>query len=164
MTPKPLTPAEQAKIERVALILAEAVVAGDDVTAKKHGVSKRSIRRWRKDLESNAPLAEETRAKKELVEGDWANALPSAIQKSIAFLEKAADQCDATDPEAVHAIAGSMKLLTEVAMSRRLIDARLSKQAGQPGASNRPGDAAGAAVVQLRPSAASASRVHSGSE
>ncbi|HEY1956709.1 MAG TPA: hypothetical protein VGH28_13910 [Polyangiaceae bacterium] len=151
---------------RAARVLAEAVATGDAAAAKRHGVAERTIRHWRKKLEGDPVLAGLCQEKVAIVEADWAESLPSAIRKCIEFLADATEKCDARSPEAVHAIAGAMKLLTDVALARQMLDVRLARQAGQAGAANGapPGSGSGSNVLALRPARPVADGVHPGGE
>lgn len=114
-------------LEFIARALVQASIEGDDEkTAKKLGVSPRSIVRWRQRVLTDANLAELVREKRAAADGDWARDLPRAITKAIDFLADAPNHLDKKDPDSVRAVAGAMKLLTETAMSRRVLDARLS--------------------------------------
>lgn len=124
--------------ELAAAVLVEATLAGDKETAKKYGISPRSIERWRRRVEVDGKLAELVAVKKGAAERDWADNLPTAIRKAIDFLGGSMTKLDPKDPEAVRAAAGAMKLLTETAMARRLLDARISRAPGPGGATDRP--------------------------
>ena len=82
-------------------------------------------------VEDDAELAAACREKKAIVEADWAEKLPGAIRGCIAFLARAAAECDPSDPTAIHSMAGALKILAEVATTRQVLDVRLAKQAGQ---------------------------------
>jgi hypothetical protein len=115
--------------ERAAKAVATAAVVGDGKAAELHNCSKRSLRRWRETLEDDASLAAAVRTEKETLDADWAEDLTPAIRKAISFLGKAAEDCDTKDPAAVHSVAGALKILTDVATARRVLDARLTRQA-----------------------------------
>lgn len=108
--------------------IAECYVLGPRATTEKLQISERSLQRWRARLaKGDAKLAALVADKIRAVEADWAEALPGAICACIAFLHRAAKDADPTDPVAVHAIAGAMKLLAEVTISRRVIDEKLAR-------------------------------------
>jgi hypothetical protein len=119
--------------ERAARILAAAALVGDKRAAQENGVTQRSLQNWRKRLASDADFSRSFVEKRNLVERDWAESLPGAIRQSIDFLQRAADEADPKDPGVIHSVAGSLKILTDVATTRRLIDARLARQAGPAG-------------------------------
>jgi transposase-like protein len=135
------------KRERVAQILVEAATLGDKATAEKHGITQRSLQRWRKQLPDDTELSSTVADKKAKVEAGWADEIPGALRAAVTFLRKAAEQADAKSPEAIHAIAGAMKLLSETSATWKVLDARLARQNrqvdGQAGPPAGAGQAAG---------------------
>jgi hypothetical protein len=115
--------------ERAGKVLASAAIVGDAKAAELHNCSKRTIQDWRKRIEDDPSLAAACALEKEALDADWAESLTPAIRKAITFLGKAAESCDETDPAAVHSVAGALKILTDVATARRVLDVRLAKQA-----------------------------------
>lgn len=121
--------------ELAATVLVEAIYIGDRQAAQKYGVSERTIRNWRKRLADDPHFAAFFQHKKSASERDWGADLIPAIRASIEFVQRAARELDTANPEAVHAVAGALKILTEVALTREVIDARLArlaKSGGQP--------------------------------
>lgn len=114
--------------ELASTVLVEAAYQGDDVAAKKYGVSVRSVRRWRKRIDEDERLASFVRIKKDRMEQRWADELPSAIRASITYLQNAAQEVNKRDPDAIHAVAGALKILSDVALTKEVLDARLAKQ------------------------------------
>lgn len=118
------------KRERIAEILCDAFISRDDrKTAERHGITDRTLRNWRARLDSDPELSELFRSKKATASEGWADEVPGAMRASVAFLRSAAEQGDPTDPDMVHSIAGSMKLLSEVAATWKLLDQRLAQSA-----------------------------------
>lgn len=116
----------RAKKERVAEILVDAYLTRKDaVTAKKHGISVKSLYNYRKRLDEDAELAELFREKKAVASDGWADEVPGAMRASVTFLREAAERGERADPEMVHAIAGSMKLLSEVASTWKFLELKL---------------------------------------
>lgn len=128
--------------DRAAKMLVEAATLGDKATAKKYGISLRSLQRWRKRLEGDTDLSSAVAAKKARVEEGWADEIPGALRAAIAFLRKAAEKADPADPAAIHSVAGAMKLLSETSATWKVLDARLARQnrpAGSEAGSVAPG-------------------------
>lgn len=117
--------------ERAASALAATMLLDDKTAAAKFGVSVRSVQRWRALLDTDDELAALVAQKKEALERDWAEDLGDAITKSIGFLGRAAADADTKDPAVIHSVAGALKILTDVATARQVLDARLRRQAGQ---------------------------------
>lgn len=111
-------------LERVAGILVEAAYYGDEVTAKEHGITTRTIRNYRSRLAKNDELSAFFRIKKQEFENRWANELPEALEAGIRYLMKAAKQADPSEPKAIHSIANSLKTLADIALTKRVLDAR----------------------------------------
>ena len=116
------------KYEFASIVLVEAAFFGDKPTAAKYGIATRTIHRYRKRLNEDAQLSALVKVKKDLMEQEWAEEMPAAIRASIEFLRKAATEAKATDPDVIHAIAGALKILSDVAMTKKVIDARLTGQ------------------------------------
>lgn len=110
--------------ERAATILVEAAYFGDQPTSDKWGVSIRSIQRWRERIDTDPKLAVLVASKKALLEGAWADELGGAIVAGIAYLKKAPSELPVS-PEGIHAVAGSVKLLSTIETTKRMLDTRL---------------------------------------
>ena len=118
--------------ERAAVVLVDAAYMGDKEAAKNHGVTTRSIRNWRERLAEDAHFSAIFREKKNLVDQEWANELPSAIRSAIRFLRESAKESKLGDSRAIAAVTDALKALADVALTRELLDARLGRQAGPP--------------------------------
>ena len=101
---------------------------GDRAACKKHEISLRSLQRYRQKLDGDPRLSQAVAEKKAIQDKAWADEIPTAIAAGIRFLTRASQECKASNPEAVHAIAGAIKILSEVSMTRQIIDARLAGQ------------------------------------
>jgi hypothetical protein len=121
-------------------VILEAVTAGDDATCQKNGINPQTLRRWRRELKTDKcpEVTETVRAKRQACDNEWAAKIPGCLNACVEFLSNAARDCITTDPESVKAIAGAMKLTSEVALSWKVIDARISGLAGGNGAPNSP--------------------------
>lgn len=133
------------RLERMAEILVDAFISRDDRnTAKRHGITDRTLRNWRAQLGQDPDLSALFQAKKTAVSQGWADEVPGALRSAVGFLRRAADEGDHKDPDMVHSVAGAMKLLSEVSATWKLLDARMARTTGSDGAAARP-LAAGAA-------------------
>ncbi len=118
------------KLERIAEILCDAFLSRDDrKTAERHGITDRTLRNWRARLDTDPELSQLFREKKAKASEGWADEVPGAMRASVSFLRRAAEEGDHTDPDMVHSVAGSMKLLSEVAATWKLLDQRLAQSA-----------------------------------
>lgn len=113
--------------ERAATILVEAAYKGDKAATAEWGLTTRTLRNWRQRLNTDAAFAELFRQKRAAVEKDWAQDAPQAIRAAIAFIQRAAAN-GKTTPAMVHAVAGAMKLLADVTLTKQVLDARLAER------------------------------------
>lgn len=116
--------------ERAAAALVDALLTNDRAAAEKYGVSRKSIEGWRLRLAEDDVLREFFANKKAEQDRAWANEIPAALASCIDFLRRAANECDPRDPDAVHAVAGALKIMAEVVMVREIVDARLAGDSG----------------------------------
>lgn len=112
--------------ERAATVLAEAALVGDEKAANNHGVSVRSVEVWRARLNTDPLLVEFFANKTQAATSDWADDINDAIKAGVDFLKRAANQASPMHPDVIHAVAGAVKLLSEVQMTKRVLDARIA--------------------------------------
>lgn len=120
---QPLTKVDYPKL---ALILVEALYFGDKRTAARWGITNRTVVNYRNRLNDDAELSNLFLLKKSQFETDWASKIPASILAGIDYLGEAAKQTDYS-PETIHAIAGAVKILAEIGLTKELIDARIGK-------------------------------------
>ena len=138
------------KREWKARILVEAAAIADDSAASKRlGVSRRSLIRWRNQLETDPVLAQAVAEKKAVAEKAWLADIPAVLQSGIKFLKRAADEADPKDPAVIHAVAGAVKLLAEVQQAQQYLDARINRATAAVGTPAGP-TPTGAATTTLR--------------
>lgn len=114
--------------DKAARILCDAVVMGDRAACDKHEISLRSLQRYRQKLDGDPELSQVVAQKREIQDKAWGDEIPAAIASCITYLKGAAQACKSDDPDAVHAVAGALKILSEVSMTKQVIDARLAGQ------------------------------------
>jgi len=119
------------------MALVDASLTNDTVAAEKWNVTVRTIQNWRKRLDSDPEFSELFASKRAAAEKEWADELPTAIRSTIEFIKRAAQSPNCSDPAMVHSMAGAMKILTETAAMRKLLDARLAPKARIHGADDR---------------------------
>ena len=128
--------------DRTAAILVEAAYYGEKETAKRWGITDRTILNYRNRLDEDSKLSDIFAIKKREFETDWSNEIPEAIRAAVRFLKRASNEADPTDPESIHAVAGALKIMAEVGMTKAILDVRLSGFFGENGAEDRPMDTA----------------------
>ncbi|MCC6649093.1 MAG: hypothetical protein IT374_26430 [Polyangiaceae bacterium] len=116
--------------ERVATVLVEASLQGDKKTSERYDITTRTLQNWRNRLSQDVELSRLFAAKKKLATEEWASGLAPAIRGAIDFLHRATNDADVKDPAVIHAIAGALKILSGVAVTSRVLDARLARSAG----------------------------------
>lgn len=131
-----------------AAAVVDAAFTTDHEAAEQHGVSRRSIQRWRSQVDNDPALAENVATiYKQQIEGrDWLEEATRTVQQAFSFLRRAADELDPSDPDAVKAVSLAVQTLTEAKLTAEVINARLAEQNPEYRAPDRE-DAAG----QLRP-------------
>jgi hypothetical protein len=124
--------------DRVASILVEAAFFGDPQASQRWGITERTIRNYRAKLDEDSELSSFFLVKKQAFESEWATEIPMAIRAGIHFLGEAAKKANPTDPDTIHAIAGAVKILAEVGLTKEIIDARLGRYDREDGAQGQP--------------------------
>lgn len=113
--------------QRAAMVLLDSTLTNDRAAAEKWGVSERALRQWRSRLDSDPDFAALFYVGKMRQDEAWATQIPDALAAGIKFLARASEQLDPSDPNAIHAIAGAIKILAEISMTRELIAARFEE-------------------------------------
>lgn len=112
--------------DQIAQILVEAAYRGDSETAVKYGISQRTLYRWRDLADKSPTLAQLFGKKKDAFERGWADEAAGALKATVEFLKEAAQKASKTDPAVIHAVAGAAKIISELLITREVLDARLS--------------------------------------
>jgi hypothetical protein len=101
----------------------------DREAAEKHDLSRKSIERWRSELDTDPELQarftelwEEVRAA-----GDWVEDATNTIRTALSFLRTAMDELDPSDPDAVRAVTEAIGTLAEAKLMADVVDERLSR-------------------------------------
>jgi hypothetical protein len=117
-------------------ILLEAVASTDEKVCKKYGITLRTLQRYRRKFVTtgDAKLTQAVAENKAKLDKAWLSQVPATLRACLEYLQRAAAQSSETDPEAIHAIAGAMKMIAETDGTYRLIDVRISGQNGGSGA------------------------------
>lgn len=118
--------AQQYSDDMMARILVEAAYCGDDATCQKYGLSDRTLRRWRASLPDSPALSELVRIKKREYDKRWADEAPETIKAGMDFIKRAAQEGNSKNPDMVHAVAGGIKIVSEIMAVREYLDAKLN--------------------------------------
>lgn len=153
------------RAQRTEAIIAAIVawlVTGDSSERKKRQLeiqrefrlTERSFYRWAQQVRASKrqDIQQTVSDKKHALDEVWAKKIGGALEAGVEFLARAMGQdgLDCRDPQAVHSAAGAVKILSETAMAMRMLDVRLSGQAGANGAPARPVAPGGASVTPIR--------------
>jgi hypothetical protein len=131
-----VTPAQR---ERWATLLVEAVTlpGRDKAACERAGVSLRTLQRARSAVTTDAKLAELVASKKAASDANWADELPGAIRSAIEWIQRATELgAVLPDADTIHAMAGALKILTDVGTAHRVLEVRLKKMAEQQAGGN----------------------------
>lgn len=113
--------------ERASRALAVAALEGDHAAAQRENLTVRTLQNYRKLLQTDDALSQLFAEKKARLESEWAHEIAPTLRAALAFLKRAAQALDPSDPNAVHAVAGAFKLVNEGHQTMRIIDARLAE-------------------------------------
>jgi len=113
--------------EKIAQIIAEAIFTNVRDTANKYGIAERTIERWRDKVSIDAELSALVEVKKRAFQRRWVDEAGAFISQGFKYLHEAANSPNLS-AEMVHAIAGAMKIASEIVTIREVLDARLSGQ------------------------------------
>ncbi|ARV58044.1 hypothetical protein BZZ01_04810 [Nostocales cyanobacterium HT-58-2] len=98
--------------ERAAVVLAESELFGDKQTAKRWGISDRTIRNYRTRMSEDEHLAALFHLKKEALTKDWQSDATKALKVSLNKLVELVQ--DNGKPDQIHAVAGAVKIVGEL--------------------------------------------------
>lgn len=119
--------------DRARLIL-DSIALGRKEAARKHGVSERTLSRAVAAAKADPEVAQAVRDKRAALDAEkdaeWRRQAPAALESAVRFLQRAAEQADPKAPEAIHAVAGALKLLSAEMMGWKALDVRLARSAG----------------------------------
>lgn len=128
----PLAPGRLVRPDIRAAILLEAAMLGDEPAATKFGVGVRSIQRWRRSVGVDEILSAEIESKKKIFEERWLSDLDITIGKAIRTVGSAVDSIaldpkTARNPELLHEVVQAVRILADVRLATKVIDARLEQ-------------------------------------
>ena len=114
--------------ETKARAIVDSALMTDREAAEKHDLSRKSIERWRRELDTDPELQarftelwEEVRAAE-----DWVEDATDTIRTALSFLRTAMDELDPSDPDAVRAVTEAIGTLAEAKVMADVVDERLN--------------------------------------
>lgn len=131
--------------DAVARAIVDATVIGDAAAAEKHGVSVRTIGKYRATLRENpeGELAELVQVKRKALSERWLRSTADARDK---LLAKVLTLVDVADVDQLRDVVGALKIVHDANVSERVIADGLGGEGpGAPGADQAASPFAGAA-------------------
>lgn len=110
--------------ERAAMVLVEAFFFGDQQAASRYQLSLATIKNYRTRLNTDKELSSFFHLKKQAFESDWIEEIPAAMRQGIRFLIKSFQESDYTDPQVIHSVAGAMKIMAEIGLTKELLNVK----------------------------------------
>ena len=117
--------------DMAAMLLAEAFIFGNRRACENAGVHRNTLCRYKKLFHDGDPvLVRLVAEKKALLNSQWAVDLTPAIRGAIDAIRETQQKLSRTDPAALHALVGSLKILSETAQAERILDMRIAAMTG----------------------------------
>lgn len=118
------------KYDLAASVLLEAVLSTDEKACAKYGLTQRTLFNYRKRLAEDPKLSDMFLTKKEVFNAAWAESMPAALTQGIQALETCfkeirSDPSACKNPTVLHALAGAFRIVAEVHLTIRVIEARM---------------------------------------
>lgn len=114
--------------ERAAHILADAVAIGDKPAAERNGITERTLRNYRKRLQSDPELSKLFRAKKDALDSDrdaerleWSRELRRAVHVGVAKARQMIEALPADRFEHLRDVVGFVKVFGELDITKRAL-------------------------------------------
>jgi hypothetical protein len=108
--------------DRAAKAIAESVTFGIQATCAKYKISRRTLERWKKRLDTgDKELSQLVADRLEDTNAAWMAVIPGALTECFGFITRAAKEADHRDPDAIHSIVGAAKILTDIVNARQLL-------------------------------------------
>jgi hypothetical protein len=140
--------------KRVAAILSEAEIAGDKITAKRYGITERTIQRYRTLVPASAELSHEIEKNQKIAARELGNEMLRALRVGVAKLEELIAAAKPGDHRVLFEVAGAVKILTDAQTLREVVHGQQperpkpdSHPSAPPGRAPAEGPTDGAAPV-----------------
>jgi len=113
--------------EKKAKAIVDAALTTDREAASEHDISRKSLTRWRKALDTDQALQKRVTALwAEVREADnWVEDSTHTIRTAFSFLRTAMNELDPSDPDAVTAVTQAISSIAEAKAVADIMDARL---------------------------------------
>ncbi len=119
--------------DKASRALIDAQFIGDEAAAPQHGVTTRTIERWRARMPEDKQLSEAVGRRLRLIvqtkDDLWLKQVPHALEKLLGLVERITDENDPTWDDLGKAMS-AISALADIALVRRVLDAKFG-QAGE---------------------------------
>lgn len=119
-----------------ALVLYDAAVFGDRFATEKYGITKRSISRYRKRLQTDPILSQKVFELRKGIVPPKTSA-QDAMDAALEFIQDAPKHLERGRVQDLLAVAQTYKTIAEIELAGKIIDARLAQIPGQLGTADR---------------------------
>lgn len=109
---------------RIAAALADLQFLSEAETAARHGINKRTLRRYKASFDPESPLAAEVQSLLNKRDQSWGAELPATLKNAVDALNVQLSKSDA-DPKLVEALTKTIEVLNDVAMTRDMAYGRV---------------------------------------
>jgi len=99
------------------------------VAAKRYKIHRDTITKNIKNLDPTSNLALLIQRQLRMQEQSWAQDIEPAIKEGIRYLVRAYEDLDTKDPQAVSIVTASIAQLSELAMTRKILQQRMTPDA-----------------------------------
>jgi hypothetical protein len=132
--------------DRALRVLVDAFDLGDATACQRHGISVRTLERYRVRLKGDPQLSEAVAQKKEELERDWRQARRRALRSGITKLEQL---IQAAEVKQLRDVAGAVKILGDLEVVAGVLDDEQQSGANSEGSKPSPpqGNPSGPAPV-----------------
>lgn len=107
--------------------LADSAMLGDAAACAKHGITPRTLRRYRTNARRDGTLAKGALSKIEAAQQDWLQGTQADLHAISSRLREMCARAKPT-PEGIHAVAGAFKILSEASLARVMLEFKLQPQ------------------------------------
>jgi hypothetical protein len=121
--------------DRALRVLVDAFDLGDATACQRHGISVRTLERYRVRLKGDPQLSEAVAQKKEELERDWRQARRRALRSGITKLEQL---IQAAEVKQLRDVAGAVKILGDLEVVAGVLDDEQQSGANPEGSKPSP--------------------------
>lgn len=111
--------------ERAAIVLCDAMIMGDRVSAERWGLTQRSVQRYRDRLENDDKLRQITQEYRDKQTHQWLEDMPQALCAIVEFMKASAQELSPQNPGHLVAITKALEVLADIQLVQTVVESRL---------------------------------------